>query len=218
MCARTRSYKWLHCTVCPQWNGKSQLSNKGKSQTPGHEHQALQNGKNKTEMAKSWSAEQKKMEQKESGLSKRLSLVCSERAITVVWWQSSRWQASSIMPHRQRRMAEKGICSSARTIEGHNHVIAPASKAEELQDLADSQRVFVWETFTVTEKINREHRKGLQCVLKCDCVKCVCVQRKDCAPSKLSCSLSKRCRDVCHTRMRSVSGLGWDPVKILVGP
>lgn len=40
--------------------GKSQLSNKRKSQTPGHEDQAWQNGKNKTGMAKSWSAEKKR--------------------------------------------------------------------------------------------------------------------------------------------------------------
>lgn len=51
------------------------------------------------------------------------------------------------MPHKQRTLAEKGICSFITTIEGHNHVITLASKAEELQDLADRledvKRVFV---------------------------------------------------------------------------
>lgn len=65
---------------------------------------------------------------KKSGLNKRLSLFCGERADD---------STSFIRPHKLRSLAEKGICSFITTTEGHNHVITPTSKAEKLQDLAD---------------------------------------------------------------------------------
>lgn len=45
--------------------------------------------------------------------------------------------ARSIMPYKQKSPAERRICSFITAMEGHSHIITPASKAEELQDLAD---------------------------------------------------------------------------------
>lgn len=178
-----------------------------KSQTHGHEDQAWQNGKSKTGRRKrNRKTGMKSVHPKQNVVSdvEREADGCGMIAIL----QKTRRAPSC---HTKWSRAGERTRSFITTIEGHNHVITLASKAEELQNLADRlwdvKLLFVWGDFYNDGKDKQRAQKGATVCIKmwlCE----ACVQKRDCAPSRLSCSLSKHCRDVCHTRMRSVSGLG----------
>lgn len=178
-----------------------------KSQTHGHEDRAWQNGKSKTGMRR---------RNRKTGMK---SVEPKQNVGSNVQWEWWLWydskppidKASSILPHKQRSRPGERTRSFITTIEGHNHVISLASKAEELQNLADRlwdvKLLFVWGDFYNDGKDKQRAQKGATVCIRM-WLGDACVQKRDCAPSRLSCSLSKHCRDVCHTGMRSVSGLG----------
>lgn len=146
------------------------------------------------------------------------------------WWQGdcglmAHPQMTTYTPSprtsRQKGVVVKRICCFT--------VTAARATTMSLPQLAKTRNPRAWYSETCRRQegvcmrvsdnermLNGKHRKDRECVLKCDWMKCVCAG--DCVPSKLSCSLSERRGDVCHTRARSVSGLGWDWEKMLAVP